>query len=65
MKELVKNTQDIFRVTAYLTGMNRETWLQKYPANMGYVNRNTGFRTKETSVSFISLVCGTYLEHHV
>lgn len=35
MKELVKNTPGFFRVIAYLTGVNRETWLQKCPCKLG------------------------------
>lgn len=55
MKELVKNTQDFCRVDAYLTGVNRETWLKKMPPQLGPNEQKHRIWNKENICLFLFL----------
>lgn len=64
MKEL-ENTQGFFRMTAYLIGVHRETWLQKCRCKLGLYEQKHRIQNKGNIHLLYFPVYGMYLEHHV
>lgn len=64
MKEL-ENTEGFFRMTAYLIGVHRETWLQKCRCKLGLYEQKHRIQNKGNIHLLYFPVYGMYLEHHV